>query len=135
MNTNYENEYDLILENIYDIHKEIEQQFVTKKGVRDKDLIESAVGAVLQAEAYEQFPTILHKAARLCHGIATNHGFMDGNKRTGFIAMVTILDINGVSLEYTDDEMEEILINVVEHKITYEEFIEWLQSKQIKDAI
>ena len=124
-------EYGLILKDVFDIHQELEREFVVKEGVRDRKLIESAVGAVLQMEAYGQFPTIFHKAARLCYGIACNHGFVDGNKRTGFLTMVVLLDINGISLEYTVDEMEIAIIYLVERKITYKEFAEWLQTKQI----
>lgn len=124
-------EYEIILSDVYDLHQELEKCLVVKSGIRDKSLIESAVGAVLQMDAYGQFPTIFHKAARLCHGIACNHGFVDGNKRTGLFSMLTFLRVNDIKLRYTDDEMEDAIINLVEQKLTYKEFAKWLITKQV----
>lgn len=52
------------------------------------------------------------KAARLGFGIIKNHPFIDGNKRIGAHIMLPVLCINGIDIEYTQDELIEIVISV-----------------------
>ncbi len=67
------------------------------------------------------------KAARLCYGIANNHAFIDGNKRTAVHAMEMFLLLNEASLECTEDEMEEIILGVAEGSISYEKLTQWIK--------
>ena len=74
----------IILEDILEFHADLEKSDIpVENGVRDMALLEAAVNSPFQTFGGEDlFPTICEKAARLCYGIANNHAFVDGNKRT-----------------------------------------------------
>lgn len=72
-------------------------------GVRDIGLIESAIMRPQNMFHYEGVDDILVLAVRLGVGIAENHGFVDGNKRTGAVALVEFLAINGYFLDMPND--------------------------------
>ncbi len=73
-------------------------------GIRDAGLIESACGRP-QATAFgeDAYPSIWEKAAALLQSLARNHAFVDGNKRTAWMATVVFLEINGHPLDTTID--------------------------------
>jgi death-on-curing protein len=64
-------------------------------GVRDQALLESALARPRQHDAYASAPSIVEMAALYTAGIVRNHPFVDGNKRTGFVAGVLFLELNG----------------------------------------
>jgi death-on-curing protein len=72
-------------------------------GIRDIGLIESAVLRPQNMYHYESVDDILVLAVRLGVGIAENHGFIDGNKRTGAVALIEFLAINGYFLDMPND--------------------------------
>ncbi|WP_030155190.1 type II toxin-antitoxin system death-on-curing family toxin [Glycomyces sp. NRRL B-16210] len=71
--------------------------------IRDFGLLESAAArprtSVFGTEAYESIP---EKAAALLHSIVSNHPLIDGNKRLGFLAAATFLEVNGLQLAAPD---------------------------------
>ena len=78
-------------------------------GVRDENLLESALEAPLSGYGDQEFyPTIQAKAARLAFGLVNNHLFVDGNKRVGVLAMLVTLRGNGVAVEATDVDLVEL---------------------------
>ncbi|MCL2352303.1 MAG: type II toxin-antitoxin system death-on-curing family toxin [Firmicutes bacterium] len=78
-------------------------------GIRDEGLLESALYAPFASfGGADAYPTIESKAARLAFGLIKNHPFMDGNKRTGILSMLSFLRINGITPKCTDDELVEI---------------------------
>lgn len=75
-------------------------------GVRDINLLQSALNAPFQAfEDKEIYPSLLSKAAAMCRSIISNHPFVDGNKRTGIHIMLIFLKVTGVQPDYTQDEL------------------------------
>ena len=77
----------LVVDDVLFFHEEMERTSRMEKGVRDMGLLASAVNAPFQSfGGVELYPTLTEKAARLCYGIAKNHPFFDGNKRTAIIA-------------------------------------------------
>ena len=117
-----------IREDVLNFHYELEQCFVVKPGIQDMGLIDCAVHAPFQTfNGEDLYPTIIDKAARLCYAIACNHGFVDGNKRTGLHSMFVLLEVNGISVEYEVDEIEEIIIALVDKQLSYEVFADWLK--------
>ena len=68
--------------------------------IRDVGAIQSALGRP-QATAFgaDAYPTIWEKAGALLHSLACNHGWVEGNKRTAWVATMTFLEINGHPLE------------------------------------
>jgi death-on-curing protein len=82
------------------IHTEVMLHSGGLPGTRDRGLIESALLAVRNSWNYTTPPpTLTELAARLGYGLVKNHGFVDGNKRTAFIAVYTFLAINGIALK------------------------------------
>ena len=71
------------LQDIYELHAQLESAFVLSPGVRDENLLASAVYTPFQTfMENDLYPSIYDKAAQLCYGLANNHPFTDGNKRT-----------------------------------------------------
>jgi len=93
----------LSLEDVLEIQIDQIARFGGANGVREKGLIESAVARSQQLFKYGSESDILTLAVRLGVGIAQNHGFVDGNKRTGAVAMLEFLIINGYYLNMADD--------------------------------
>ena len=86
------------------IHEKQIAKFGGGSGVRDVGLVESALARPQQLHLYEGEEDVLRLAVRLGIGLARNHGFVDGNKRTGAVAMIAFLALNGQRLDMADDE-------------------------------
>ena len=78
------------------------------RGIRDRGLIATALAAVQKFWHYSKAPpSLFDLAARLAYGQAKNHGFMDGNKRTAFIAAYTFLAMNRVVIQANQQDVVE----------------------------
>lgn len=122
----------LILDDVLSFHHEMEtsHDYKMAPGLRDQGSLESAINAPFQSFADEDcYPALSDKAARLCYGLVKNHPFVDGNKRLAIHSMLVFLAINEFEVDYEDDEMEEIIINVANGKMHYEELSEWLKER------
>ena len=94
---------------IIKLHSELVKEFGGIDGIRDKGLIESSISNVYQSYfGVEKYPTIEEKAARLCYSFIKNHAFLDGNKRIGIYVMMVLLELNGISLNCSNDELTEL---------------------------
>ena len=93
-------------------------------GVRDEGLLISALEAPYQTfDGVELFPTVLEKAVRLGYGLVSNHPFVDGNKRIGILVMLTFLELNGIALEFKDDEIVNMALGVASGLYKYEDLL------------
>ena len=72
-------------------------------GIRDENLIHSALAKPQFTYAYGDQDDLIALAVELCVALARNHGFLDGNKRTAFVAMAAFLEVNGFRLDAPDD--------------------------------
>lgn len=123
----------LTVEDIYELHRELEDAFVLSSGVRDKNLLASAVNAPFQTfMGSDLYPFLYDKAAQLCYGIANNHPFTDGNKRTALHSMYVYLIINGFDIAASQQEVENLIINVAAGNMTNTELAEWLRENTIR---
>lgn len=123
----------LTVEDIYELHRELEDVFVLASGVRDKNLLVSAVNTPFQTfMGSDLYPFLYDKAAQLCYGIANNHPFTDGNKRTALHSMYVYLIINGIDITASQQEVENLIINVAAGNMTNTELAEWLRENTIK---
>ena len=96
-------------------------------GVRDEELLASALARPQQLHAYgESAPDLSDLAAALAHGLARNHPFLDGNKRTAAVACETFLELNGATLEASDPELYPIHLALAEGRLGDGEFAAWL---------
>lgn len=119
---------EVLLEDVLMFHADLEESNIpVKNGVRDMALLESAINAPFQTYGGQDlFPSIYDKAARLLYGIANNHAFVDGNKRTAIHAMEVFLIMNSVELEYSIDEMEALVIGIADNTLSYEDAVNWI---------
>lgn len=98
-------------------------------GVRDAHLLESVLGRPQQLYAYgDPLPDLAELAASLAFGLARNHPFIDGNKRTAHVAYRTFLALNGAELTVTDEQKYLIILALAEGKLTEREFAAWLRA-------
>jgi death-on-curing protein len=99
--------------------------------VRDEGLLESALARAQQLHAYgDPVPDLADLAAALAHGLARNHPFVDGNKRTAHVAYRTFLALNGADLVATDEEKYVTMLALAEGKLAERDFAAWLRARQ-----
>lgn len=121
------------LEDIEQIHKTLIDFFGGSQGIRDLSALKSALARPFQTfENKDLHPTPIYKAAALIESILINHPFIDGNKRTGYVAMRSFLILNGFDIKATQDEKYQFVINIASGKIRIEEIIEWLNNHIIE---
>lgn len=121
------------MNDILKFHSELEndKEFATGTGIRDFGLLESAVNAPFQTfDGQDLYENIFDKAAHLAYGLTNNHGFVDGNKRVAIHAMLVYLMINGIDLEYTQEELVKLGLDMAEGKILPDEISLWLKSRE-----
>ncbi len=95
-------------------------------GVRDMGLLESALARPENLAGHGK-PDIADLAAAYGYGISRNHAFIDGNKRTGFVATELFLDLNGHALTANDVDCVVTMLAVAAGEITEAEFATWIR--------
>jgi len=104
-------------------------------GLRDAGLLESALARPQQLFAYgDPPPDLAALAASLAHGLAKNHAFVDGNKRTAFVSYRTFLALNHARLEASPDEKYLTIIALADGSLSEADFASWLRSHLHSDA-
>lgn len=122
----------LTTEQILLLHRELIKETGGTDGIRDEGLLESALNAPFQSfDGIDSFPSIQQKAARLGFGLIKNHPFVDGNKRIGTHAMLVFLALNGIEIEYTQEELSNIILNVASGDCSFEGLVKWILNHQI----
>ena len=118
-------------EQILMLHSELVRETGGSDGVRDYNLLESALETPFQSfGGNELYPTIQAKAARLGYDLIKNHCMIDGNKRIGTHAMLVFLALNGIELSYTQEDLYETILDVAAGELNYEELLEWVLEHQ-----
>lgn len=121
------------LQDIYELHIQLENAFVLSSGVRDENLLASAVNTPFQTfMGNDLYPSLYDKAAQLCYGIANNHPFTDGNKRTALHSMYVYLIINGFDITATQQDVENMIIDVAAGNMTNVELAQWLRENTVE---
>ncbi len=109
------------------IHDEAIYEFGGLAGVRDGGLLESALNRPRNLLAYESRASIFRLAATLCLGIARNHPFNDGNKRTALLATRAFLYLNGRELEPSQTDEVTTIVAVADGSLNEEDLAVWLE--------
>ena len=97
-------------------------------GVRDRGAIESALVRPVNLALYAE-PDAADLAASYAYGLAKNHGFVDGNKRTAWVAARLFLADNGHGLAFDVDEAVQIMEQVAASEISETELARWLRER------
>ena len=107
------------------LHTQLIEVFGGSDGVRDYNLLDSALQTPFQSFAGEElYPTIQAKAARLGYGLIKNHTMLDGNKRIGAHAMLVFLALNGIEMKYTQKELYETVLAVAAGSLEYGDLLQ-----------
>jgi death-on-curing protein len=118
----------LLEETVYAIHKRQIAEHGGSDGVRDEGLLLSALARPQNLLAYsEETPDIAQLAAALAYGIAKNHPFIDGNKRTALVIVRTFLLLNGFSLDASQEEKYLTFLRLAEGSVNEAELAEWIR--------
>lgn len=121
-------------EKILLMHKLLIESTGGEYGLRDYNLLDAAINSPFQTFAnIELYPTKEEKAARLAYNLISYHAFVDGNKRIGILAMLSFLEINGIKVEYTDEELIELGLKVANQEIKYDDLVKSIKSHKIKE--
>ena len=119
-------------EQIILLHSNLITETGGAEGIRDEQLLESAINAPFQTfDNIEVFPSIQQKAARLGYGLIKNHAFVDGNKRIGTHAMLVFLALNKIELEYTQSELSDTILKVASDEYSFEDLLKWILDHQL----
>lgn len=98
-------------------------------GVRDLGLLESAMARPKNIEAYEPDADIARLAAAYAFGIAKNHPFVDGNKRTALVVCRTFLLLNGYQLNAEPTNKYLTFLSLAEGSVSEDQLVDWLRAR------
>lgn len=102
------------------------------EGVRDPGLLSSALARAKHLFTYSaDDPDLASLAAAYAFGIARNHPFVDGNKRTAYVVCRTFLQLNGVDFEATKEEKYKTFLTLAEGSLTEEQLANWIRDKLV----
>jgi death on curing protein len=108
------------------VHEEQLAEHGGAPGTRDEGLFESALARPLNLAAYGE-PDAAALAAAYGHGLARNHPFVDGNKRTAFVAVELFLDLNGFALGADDADCVLTMLRLAAGEIGEDGFAAWIR--------
>ena len=114
------------------LHRIMAQATGGSVGVRDEGLLESALEAAFsEFGGVEFYPTKEEKAARLGYSLISNHAFVDGNKRIGMYIMLTFLEVNGIHMDCTNEDVVRAGLSVAAGTMDYEGLLAWVREHRL----
>ena len=114
------------------LHQLIAEETGGSVGVRDEALLESALESAFAGFGDKEFyPTKEEKAAKIGFSLVSNHAFVDGNKRIGMYIMITFLEVNGIYLDCTNEDVVMVGLALAEGKYKYEELLNWIREHRV----
>ena len=99
-------------------------------GIRDADLLSSALARPKNQAGYGE-PSVFDLSAAYAYGIIRNHPFVDGNKRTGFLASYVFLNINGWQLSASEVEAVHAVLALAAGEMDEPGFSSWLKNRSV----
>ncbi|MBQ3007442.1 MAG: type II toxin-antitoxin system death-on-curing family toxin [Clostridia bacterium] len=109
------------------LHKLITEETGGDPNIRDFALLESALESAFQTfGGKELYPSKEEKGARLGYALISNHAFVDGNKRIGMYVTMTFLEVNGIKIDPTVDDVARVGLAVASGEMKYDDLLEWI---------
>ncbi len=109
------------------LHELIAEETGGSVGIRDEGLLESALESVFSGFGGREFyPSKEEKGARLGYSLISNHAFVDGNKRIGVYIMLIFLEVNGIHIECTNEELVTVGLSAADGSMGYEALLNWI---------
>ena len=109
------------------IHDEAIYEFGGLAGMRDQGLLESALDRPRNLLAYQPGSSLFELAASLCFGVAKNHPFNDGNKRTALLSTRAFLYLHGQMLEPVQQDEVATMVAVAENSLNEQQLASWVR--------
>ena len=109
------------------IHADQLRQHGGLPGVRDENVLESALARPRQKWAYDPASDLASLAAAYAFGLVRNHPYRDGNKRIGFLILATFLGINGHELDTTDEDVVTAMLALADGSLTEGRLTSWVR--------
>ena len=120
----------ITLDDAVKIHSILIERFGGTKGVRDKNLLDSALLRPYQTFDKKQlYRSPAQKAASIIESLITNHPFLDGNKRFGYVAMRLTLLSDELDIIASEDEKYDFVIKIAQGIFKYPDILNWINSK------
>ena len=114
-------------EDVITLHGRVIQISGGMDGLRDRDGLEAAILAPMQTfNGQELYPSDIEKIARLGFGLASNHAFIDGNKRIGALTMQLLLKWNGYKLTICQGELADMFISIANGTAKEKDLLKWI---------
>jgi death-on-curing protein len=120
----------LLREFIIAVHERLIAEYGGSSGLRDEGLLESALARPMHLFTYGT-PSLAQLAASYAVGIAKNHAFIDGNKRTAFVAAAVFLERNGLNLTAPEAEATVAMLRVAEGSMSEKQLARWLDQHTV----
>jgi death-on-curing protein len=115
------------------IHDILIDRFGGTPGLRDKNLLESVLLRPYQTfDKKELYKSPIEKAAALIESIITNHPFIDGNKRFGYVAMRLLLLENNLDIKASETDKYEFVILIAKGELKFKEICNWIEKNKRK---
>lgn len=112
---------------IKSLHQLMAEETGGSIGVRDEGLLESAIeSAFATFDGVELYPSKEEKAAKLGYSLVSNHAFVDGNKRIGVYVMLSFLELNGIHIDSSDDDVIELGLGVADGSMSQDDVLKWI---------
>ena len=114
------------------LHQLIAEETGGSVGLRDEGLLESALEVAFSTfGGVELYPTKEEKGARLGYNLISNHAFVDGNKRIGMYVMLTFLEVNGIHMDCTNEDVATVGLAVAAGEMGYDSLLEWVREHRV----
>ena len=109
------------------LHKLMAEVTGGSAGLREEALLDAALEGIFATfDGQELYPTAEEKGARLGYSLISNHAFVDGNKRIGMYAMLIFLEVNGIRLVCSNEDIVQAGLGVASGGMSYEELLQWV---------
>jgi len=119
----------ITVEHAIKIHSILIDEYGGLTGIRDKNLLESALLRPYQTfDKKDLYKTPVQKAAALIESLITDHPFIDGNKRFGYVAMRLSLLEAGLDINASEDEKYEFVIEIAKGNLNFSEICAWINN-------
>ncbi len=124
------------IDEVINIHNLLIESFGGSRGIRDKNALQAAISRPYQTfQDKELYPKPEDKASAILESIISNHPFVDGNKRIGYVLMRLILIENGMDITTSKEEKFEFILDVAKGKLKFEQIKLWIQTNLIKNVL
>jgi death on curing protein len=118
----------ILINDVLELHRRSIKKYGGAEGIRDTGGLESAIARPFQTFGGEDlYPTIFEKAAALGESLIINHPFVDGNKRTGFLAMISLIEEGNILVKATQSDAYDFTIAISTGSKSFEQIVEWLK--------